>query len=810
MIINTNMAALNTTRQLGINEKNTQSSLAKLSSGLRINSAADDAAGLAISEKMRGQIRGLNQASANAQNGISMVSTAEANLNETTSILQRMKELATNAASDTNTPDDRDAMQKEMNQLTSEINRIGNTAEFNTQKLLNGGGVETQLTVNTVKAGAAAGNFDGAGAFTRVAVGSGTAAVTSAVTVDGTNTVTVTSGAANGATANAYSIKFDSASSGSTTASVQGSVITVHLDKTNAAIAAADIQTALTGLTVPGLDASKFTVAVSAAVDGTKAITSAVTGLGSGTAGISAATALVAADNAYTMPITTITAGVQGNASVWDSGAVTALGNGASGTVTFNGVTVSINSSASGAVGPSATDGRTASVTVADGSTADQTAAAIVSAFNAAKAYGGSELKDFTFTTNGSQFKITDTFANGATNNALNITTSGVTLTGGAKVAGVTEVRGKYTVAIDKAFEAAGMSINIDGQTFTTVASGAKASAQQINVGTDVHQQALELAQAMNANATISSRFDATVDDAGKITLTEKTGQAFNTALASGYVVGNKAMAGIADFTVDTPVAVGGKYEIDGVKIAVTDDASDSRIAQGTAVLYNADKATQTQNLMQAITANASLNTKYTATASSNTITLTQKTGQESMVKAAALTGTNANDGFTATFQIGANTGQTMIVDMSDMRSLALGISGTTAGATLTAKNGAQANLTQIKTASNGSDNNNVEYSLDLSTASKATAAISIIDDATAKVSAERAKLGAYQNRLEHTINNLQSSSQNITSAEASIRDVDMASEMTNFQKNNILQQAAQAMLAQANQQGQGVLQLLR
>ncbi|MEN6567230.1 MAG: flagellin [Veillonellales bacterium] len=809
MIINTNMAALNTTRQLGINEKNTQSSLAKLSSGLRINSAADDAAGLAISEKMRGQIRGLNQASANAQNGISMVSTAEANLNETTSILQRMKELATNAASDTNTPDDRDAMQKEMNQLTSEINRIGNTAEFNTQKLLNGGGVETQLTVNSVKAGAAAGNFDAAGVFTRTAVGTAVTATTGAITVQGANTVTVTAGTANGATANAYSVKFDSAGSGSTTASVQGSVITVHLDSKNGAIAATDIQSAIQSLTVPGLDMSKFGVAVSGPIDGTKTIATATTAL---TSGVTAVTALAAADNAFTMPVNTLTTGVQGSAAEWESGTVLTLANvGDSGTVTFNGVTVTVNAAAS-AVGPSATDGRTASVTIVNGSDAKTTAAAIVSAFNAAKAYGGSELKDFSFAANGDELVVKDTFANGATNNALTITGSASLITPGdvKKTAGVTEVRGKYTLEIDKAFEAAGMSINIDGQAFKTVASGAKASAGEINVGTDAHAQALELAQAMNANATINSRFDATVDDAGKITLTEKSGQAFNTALSSGYVVGNKATAGIEDFKIGTPVAVGGKYEIDGVKIAVTDDASDARIAQGTAVLYNADKATQTQNLMQAITANASLNTKFTVAASSDTITLTQKIGQESMVKADALTGTNANDGFTATFQIGANTGQTMIVDMSDMRSLALGISGTAAGATLTAKNGAQANLTQVKTASNGSDNNNVEYSLDLSTASKATAAISIIDDATAKVSAERAKLGAYQNRLEHTINNLQSSSQNITSAEASIRDVDMASEMTNFQKNNILQQAAQAMLAQANQQGQGVLQLLR
>jgi flagellin len=121
------------------NVSKTGKSMEKLSSGLRINRAGDDAAGLAISEKMRAQIRGLDQASRNAQDGISMIQTAEGGLNETHAILQRMRELATQASNDTNVTKDRDAIQKEMNQLTSEINRIGNTTEFNTQKILNGG-----------------------------------------------------------------------------------------------------------------------------------------------------------------------------------------------------------------------------------------------------------------------------------------------------------------------------------------------------------------------------------------------------------------------------------------------------------------------------------------------------------------------------------------------------------------------------------------------------------------------------------------------------------------------------------------------
>ncbi|MFP7156296.1 flagellin [Priestia aryabhattai] len=138
MRINHNITALNTYRQFNNANVAQSKSMEKLSSGLRINSAADDAAGLAISEKMRSQVRGLDQASKNAQDGISMIQTAEGALGETHDILQRMRELSVQASNDTNTSDDRNEIQKEMNQLTSEVNRIGNTTEFNTQKLLNG------------------------------------------------------------------------------------------------------------------------------------------------------------------------------------------------------------------------------------------------------------------------------------------------------------------------------------------------------------------------------------------------------------------------------------------------------------------------------------------------------------------------------------------------------------------------------------------------------------------------------------------------------------------------------------------------
>ena len=138
MRINHNIMSMNTSRQLGAASSNSAKSMEKLSSGLRINKAGDDAAGLAISEKMRSQIRGLNQASRNAQDGISMIQTAEGALNETQSILQRVRELAVQANNGTNTSDDTQKIQDEIDQLVEEIDGIADRTEFNGKTLLKG------------------------------------------------------------------------------------------------------------------------------------------------------------------------------------------------------------------------------------------------------------------------------------------------------------------------------------------------------------------------------------------------------------------------------------------------------------------------------------------------------------------------------------------------------------------------------------------------------------------------------------------------------------------------------------------------
>jgi len=180
------------------------------------------------------------------------------------------------------------------------------------------------------------------------------------------------------------------------------------------------------------------------------------------------------------------------------------------------------------------------------------------------------------------------------------------------------------------------------------------------------------------------------------------------------------------------------------------------------------------------------------------------------MTAVTAQSSTNKNENFQASFQVGANSGQSMTIEVNDMRSLALKVSGKESGAKVTAKNGVQATYVAIANVSNGTDNISIEYALDVSSHDKAQAAVSVINDAIEMVSAQRSQLGAFQNRLEHTINNLNTASENLTAAESRIRDVNMATEYTNYTKLNILSQAATAMLAQANQMPQTVLQLLR
>ncbi|SLK07053.1 MULTISPECIES: flagellin N-terminal helical domain-containing protein [unclassified Paenibacillus] len=564
MIINHNIAALNTHRQLSANTANTNKNIEKLSSGLRINRAGDDAAGLAISEKMRGQIRGLDQASRNAQDGISLIQTAEGALNETHSILQRQREIANQSANGTNTDSDRQALQDEMNQLTSEINRIGNTTEFNTQKLLQGDG-KTNLTGT----GVAKDGFVSGGSTTHT---------------QATQTATIAA---------------DGVAKDKTTVTINGQDISYELTADDAAaIAKAETD---------------------AAGDGVKKTAELVS------AGLQKA--------------------IDANAALKGNFTVTSTND----KVTISAVAV--------------TDGGSL-----DGSLGNMTALQI----------NGTDATDAVASVGTTTYK--------AAEGTLDF----------SKVD-----------SVDKAKALLGTGVTVNGQQieFYDATKGEyKGSALGVNIS-----------ELTKTGATV-------------------TGSA------------------VAQAIVDTLA-----NKIEGVTLSV-----------GTAT--NANKLV--------ITANA----KGEA---GNGITL--KDG-----------GVQKN--FETSFQIGANTGQSMSLSIGDMRSSALGITGKAGDAGFTKEN----------TVTDGTNDVKGEAALNISTKEGAAAAIAVLDKATATVSSERSKLGAVQNRLEHTINNLGTASENLTAAESRIRDVDMAKEMMSQTKNNILAQAAQAMLAQANQQPQGVLQLLR
>ncbi|RMD04335.1 flagellin [Clostridium autoethanogenum] len=559
MIINHNLMANNAIRHMNANNTAAGKSMQKLSSGLRINSAADDAAGLAISEKMKAQVNGLNQANSNAQDGVSMVQTAEGALNETTSILQRMRTLANQSANGTNTDQDRSNIQDEMDQLTSEINRIGNTTEFNTQKLLNGG----------------IGSTDGQKI---------TEATSAAVTV-GFNSTGAASSFKGTITVDNRSFDLSSVSLGAGATMTQ--TISALQNVTSGGVKLGDL-----------VDITKDTATDIKFTDKSSGASSSITA----SVGANGSLNVLAKTTVDGDPTLIERAGLQGTTTL--------------------------------------------------GATADNVIA-----------------KDSTL-------KIT-VGSNSAVEVALNDTTA------------------------DKTY------------------------ATKTGADDNVKQAAMDdLIKDVNASlqkAGLSDKVEASLSKDNKVQFISKSGVDISVANGVGTPMTSLGFTGTTD---------------------------------GTAV----------KNVEQ--------------------------------VAGPGAEGT----GFNTTFQIGANEGQSMSLNINDMRSAALGITG----------NAGQKGFTATNTVTNGTTDIKQEAALNVMNKDDASAALTTIDGALTKVSAERGKLGAIQNRLEHTENNLSTSAENLTSAQARITDVDMASEMSQYSKNNILAQAAQAMLAQANQQPQQVLQLLR
>jgi len=626
--------AMNAHRQLGVNQSAGAKSMERLSSGLRINRAGDDAAGLAISEKMRGQIRGLKQASRNAQDGISLLQTAEGNLNETHSILQRMRELATQAANDTNVDVDRTEIQKEMNQLTSEINRIGNTTEFNTQKLLNGGAA----AVGQV------GNFE-------VDEPSSTGAVGAATMSEDTESV--------------------------------------------------EEQLGIYSFTIDGLPTAGQTIII--------------------------------------------------------GGVEFVFGDG-------NGGTIDI------------------------GSDVNEAAASLRTAIT-------NSTLNTRFAVSGTEARIVLTERAGeATGTDLAAPTGTASTTGfSVDAESIQEQLGEFTFSITKAF-GEGDEIEIGG---VTIAAG-RGLAIDTETAITAEAQAAAILTALEDNDTFNSHYAVVDNGDGTLTITERAGKADGSSLDATVTGANPPTPGEYSFDLTANLAAGESITIGSVTLT-----------EGTDFTAGADVEATATAIAAALTEEGT----FTASATGSTIQLTEVTPSGNDLTDADITITTASgDGYKAALQIGANTGQSFTIQIDDMRALALGIStkdNTVAKTVNVDGKDYTVAWTKNMDVTNGTDAQGAEYALDVSTHDNATAAIKVIDDAITTVSAERSKLGAYQNRLEHTISNLGTSAENLQAAESRIRDLDMAEEIMAFTKNNILQQAATAMLAQANMAPQSVLQLL-
>jgi len=617
MIINHNLMAMNTHRQLGVNQANSSKSMERLSSGMRINRAGDDAAGLAISEKMRGQIRGLKQAQRNAQDGISLIQTAEGALNETHSILQRMRELATQAATDTNTLTDRKEIQKEINQLLDEIDRIADKTTFNTQEILDGTyegkifhiganeGDNMEISIGSMKTDALGGG---------TAVGGATPGGEAGNAV-GTGTIAGVEVTITGGTDEAYDGVEVVFTTGSTAgAAWVGNTLTVTLDETSDADAVNTLIDNATGTAPIGVDT--LTVAFDGDIDGAGSVSGSVT--------------------LATPPAAPFT----GTVMIEDTEITVTGGTDAA----YDGVEVVFTT---GDAAGAAWVGKTLTVTL------DETSGAIdADAVNAL-------------------------IENAADTAPTGVDTLTVAFTGEIDASGT--VSGTITLATPPAAPATG-TVTIQGTEIT------------VTGGTDEAYDGVEV-----VFTTGSTAGAAWVDNVLTVTLDE-----------------NKTDYEASDINTLIDNATGTvPTDVDTLTVAFTGEID----ASGTV---------------------------------SGTITL-------------------AADG------AGASIASLKVDDVDSVTEA--DVTNGTAGGVLT-QDGANKAITNI-------------------------------NDAIEQVSAERSKLGAIQNRLEHTIANLGTSAENLQAAESRIRDLDMAEEIMAFTKNNILQQAATAMLAQANMAPQSVLQLL-
>jgi len=797
MRINHNIQALNAYRNLAANQSSISKNLERLSSGLRINRAADDAAGLAISEKMRSQIRGLQMAERNALDAISLIQTAEGALNEVHSILQRMRELAVQAANDTNTAEDREAIQKEINQLTSEINRIANSTEYNTKKLLNESVSSQARSVQIAQGSFSAGS----------------------TTIDGTSLQlapesTIVSGD--------YKVKIEDVSTKSlqSTGPVAGGVQQITLDPTSnltvgdtygIKIDQQDVKVITNNpKTSPAIDAVSIALNSSLPDETVNLLirrTNDVSGFQAGGTGL--ADVQLATSNANLDPSDVFTVRTTAEAS--------SVQNGTANSVYITNVNIDPSKFPSKGEGfrlvyaETSPDSGQFTVTLQDKSGTALSQEVILD--NNQQNYEFYDLSGnklgVSFTTISHINEALATADDGENYNEFDVNVVLSLEKNGSKIgtATITPVdasAGNVTISgsdgIDYTISHNGYdNTNINETATFGVQSTLEYSTDGINFKT------------FNAGDNITLEGGIFVDTADNITdyATGDTTVQIDVGTMSSYTATLVDESGNA---------------LSGVPTLIMPNSGTYSFGSGTGVSFTTDTlspGTRTFTVGETVSTKATLSTNGVDVETLNNIapntTLRFHNGDLTMNIGAL---TNGEASFTITggtndqslkIQIGANEGQMLSIGIDDMRAFALKLSSNTAGSSVSFTNHLGETITAYYTDTANVNNGNVtEYALDVMTHEKAAAAVKVYDYAIARVSAQRSSLGAVQNRLEHTINNLKTAEENLTSSESRIRDTDMAMEMAEFTKNNILTQAAQAMLAQSNQLPQGILQLLK
>ncbi len=763
MIVQHNMQAMNANRMLGIVSTNQAKSTEKLSSGFRINRAADDAAGLAISEKMRSQIRGLTQASTNAEDGISMIQTAEGALNESHSILQRMRQLAVQAANGTETDSDRDNIQDEIEQLQDELDRIAETTEFNTMKLLDGTFDGTNTSTTT--AGPKYSQYDGAlGAFVTSDIPGVTVKTNTKATVGGESAVWDPTGT----TLNISLAKNKTY----TQADIDDLVKNAKQEDSGATNTPANVTVRLaTGVYTSNTDTAG--VATTAGIKASSTAKPTYTATNTEASSIAETTKNITVNSTEkntTVNINTVATGVESATYNPDTKAVVVtLVNGKTYTqddinslikkAGTESVDVAFDGTITGKTGTGATT-FTASTIVADHYTTYDATTGITTK---AKQTGTTvELKGSTTTTAGQETAVWD-----AANKKMTLTLAdGKTYTQKdidailARAVDTTGVSAKDEVSLTLAGDYSAST------TADTVASATSTYTPGMDNGVKITTDPTEYIGANTINIT-SNKYGADYNIAIKFTFTADAGK--EEAVLENAPMYNMNGTDINDAITSTATY---KVALQSGKEYTAEDIEDLLATAGLSVSVTLSGNTE----------NNGTDTPNTLFISRSTVSATvELTGGAGLGDDDAFLTQNNYDSIASaggmTLQVGANEGQTMSFNIGDMSASALGVSG-----------------------------NNVRVDQQ----DRASAAISVIDEAINKVSKQRSTLGAVQNRLEHTIANLDTSAENLQQAESRIRDVDMAAEMVEYSKYNILSQASQSMLAQANQSTQGVLSLLQ